>query len=137
METTFENAKVGDKVWSIQCGWGRISEILPGGYPITVEFNPFKCDGFTYCGKFRITDNDQSLFWDEVKIEAPVKPKKKLEQLTITRPYSDMGTEFIVFRELIGGEKYVNVKVNGRQECIINIHQAREITDWLTEFIKQ
>lgn len=78
MTTTFETAKVGDKVWSFEFGWGVIEAIeLHTIYPIKVIFehtDNFYEDQYTHCGKALIAPPNQSLFWDEVKITAPRKP---------------------------------------------------------------
>ena len=75
MTTTFETAKVGDRVWSIERGWGVIQS-LDGGetYPIIVEFQNERSLSYTLGGKRLITHELQTLFWDEVEIEAPQKP---------------------------------------------------------------
>jgi hypothetical protein len=74
--TTFETAKIGDKVFSLIFGWGEIKNInWCNLYPICVRFdsiNGERC--FTSEGFFYKDARIQSLFWDEVTIEAPVKP---------------------------------------------------------------
>ena len=77
-ETTFENSKVGDRVWSIEWGWGNIKEI----YDLELNkkmFVRFKTAGFNYFlnGKW-IEDSNQTLFWDEIKIVPPERPKRKV-----------------------------------------------------------
>jgi hypothetical protein len=79
--TTFEDAKVGDKVYSVTFGWGEIEQINPSdNYSIHVSFDSingeieiFTCEGYFY-------DNVhiQSLFWDEIIFEVPVKRKTKV-----------------------------------------------------------
>ena len=45
---TFENAKIGDKVWDIRLGWGEIIEIgYTILYPITVKFDSI-IDKYTF-----------------------------------------------------------------------------------------
>lgn len=73
--TTFETAKIGDRVWCMRSGWGEIRGIhCARSYPISVyflndEFKEYTADGF-----YDEDDIQQTLFWDEVVIEAPVKP---------------------------------------------------------------
>jgi hypothetical protein len=72
--TTFEDARIGDRVWSPTFGWGKIYETNKNNYyPIQVIFDTtsdsFSIEGF-YCKNKPI----QSLFWDEVSIVAPTKP---------------------------------------------------------------
>ena len=75
--TTFENAKPGDRVWDIRKGWGTINKLNPHDtYSIIVNFDLDKRGEFTYTvkGKSFMSDINQSLFWNEVKIEAPEQP---------------------------------------------------------------
>lgn len=81
METDFRNAKVGDRVWSIAYGWGVVKKT---DYPylefkILVGFQKeiscsYTIDGIGGHGEFR------TLFWDEVKIEPPPRPKRKVKK---------------------------------------------------------
>jgi hypothetical protein len=80
MTTTFENAKVGDKVYSPTSGWGEITYISKSeifhDYPICVRFQNKPGEGyeFTFEGYYYKDVPLQSLFWDEVTINAPSKP---------------------------------------------------------------
>jgi hypothetical protein len=74
--TTFETAKIGDKVFSHTFGWGEVECIDSRSFfPVEVRFyesgvyETFTLKGYCY-------DNlpTQSLFWNEVDIEAPIKP---------------------------------------------------------------
>lgn len=77
--TTFETAKVGDRVWSITKGWGEIIRIDGGyGYPIEVKYDSTGYDTFTFGGYSLKTHVTRSLFWDEIVIDAPVKPMPDL-----------------------------------------------------------
>jgi hypothetical protein len=74
MSTTFETAKVGDRVFSHTFGWGTICVIdRDNNYPIQVLFascsESFTTEGFYYKDK-----PIQCLFWNECTIEAPAKP---------------------------------------------------------------
>jgi hypothetical protein len=74
MSTTFETAKVGDRVFSHTFGWGTVCVIdKDNNYPIQVLFascsESFTTEGFYYKDKFI-----QCLFWNECAIEAPAKP---------------------------------------------------------------
>ena len=75
MTTTFETAKVGDRVWCVKAGWGEILDIdsLPS-YPILVEFSDDEYKTYTAEGFHVLGDVSQTLFWDEVKFKAPTKP---------------------------------------------------------------
>lgn len=76
MTTTFETSKVGDKVWCIHSGWGEIRGTQwTDRYPISVYFTNGEFKTYTVDGHYAVDDITQSLFWDKVVIEAPVKPK--------------------------------------------------------------
>lgn len=80
MTTTFETAKVGDKVWDFYQGWGVVREIgRSARYPIYVNLASGGYKRYTSGGLYDEDDISQSLFWDEVVIEAPVKPMPDLE----------------------------------------------------------
>jgi hypothetical protein len=76
MTTTFENADVGDRVWSYDQGWGTIKSIdLEREYPIHVIFD--NCSHYTFpiSGEFSEYVSRQ-LFWDEIKYEIPTQPPR-------------------------------------------------------------
>ena len=75
MITTFEDAKVGDRVWCVYNGWQTIIKItnFSNTYPIETDKTLYTYDG-------RISANSgRTLFWDEVVITPPEKPLPKLE----------------------------------------------------------
>jgi hypothetical protein len=75
-ETTFENAKVGDRVWSVGMGWGEIVQIEERC--IYVSFGKTSPTiRYTKHGREHI-DVNQTLFWDEIKIVPPLRPKRKV-----------------------------------------------------------
>ncbi len=81
MTTTFENARVGDKVWDFVYGWGEVIELDVSELSDTVVvlFKPF---GYSekrviyYTAGSISFNNPQTLFWDEIKFEAPVQPPR-------------------------------------------------------------
>jgi len=77
----FADAKVGDRVWSIEFGWGRvINTNFDHSFPILVEFEEKKFSvSYTPFGQ-RFLETKQTLFWDEIKFEIPAKPKKKVRK---------------------------------------------------------
>ena len=78
----FKDARVGDKVWSVSQGWGVIVDINKSEYPVVVEFKESGTRRvFTYEGRWVATDPYPSLFWDEVKIVPPPKPKRKVTRV--------------------------------------------------------
>lgn len=99
MTTTFETAKVGDRVWCMMRGWGEVREVREGGYervggstnsyPIDVSFPSGECETYTLGGLYNDDDITQTLFWDKVVIEAPAKPMPDLEVDTKVLVWSD------------------------------------------------
>jgi hypothetical protein len=79
METTFENARVGDRVWSVEYGWGTVESVSKGVYPVVVSFDCGIDVTYTFSGMPR-SSGLQTLFWDEVKIEAPPRPRRKVKR---------------------------------------------------------
>lgn len=79
MTTTFETAKVGDKVWDSRKGWGVVDELRGSSdYPILVDF-VHEYESYTLNGYYFEDDVNPSLFWGEIVIEAPVKPMPVLQ----------------------------------------------------------
>ena len=84
-ETTFENAKVGDRVWSVEFGWGTVKYINNEYQSLFIkvifdendedygliqyELHGLKLDHGLYT-------NRRTLFWDEIKIVPPTRPKR-------------------------------------------------------------
>lgn len=76
----FENVKVGDSLYDVCFGWGRVKAINCLDYSdkahlIEVEFSHMK--KFNYSKKGKNLDlgcTNQTLFWDEVKFEIPEIP---------------------------------------------------------------
>lgn len=87
----FENAKIGDKVWSIRHGWGKIYSIKPENeiYLLKVEFDSYINQNnytvsFTFEGKSFRLDKNPTLYWDELEFDIP-KPPKRLVKKTISK----------------------------------------------------
>lgn len=77
----FREAKVGDRVWSLLNGWGVIIDIAPEcAYPLRVKFKD-DSQYFNLEGKTWDIHYSPTLFWDEVKIEAPPRPKRKVKKV--------------------------------------------------------
>lgn len=83
-ETTFENARVGDRLWSSEYGWGKVIEILDISH-LKVYFD--ECTSLNQDSAFysvlgiRNAGNYRTLFWDEVKFEAPPRPKRMVKKV--------------------------------------------------------
>lgn len=83
-ETTFENAIVGDRVWDFGAGWGKIDSmpLFPEDY-MRVEFHnaiASRYEAYNLNG-VNIYDQKQTLFWDEIKFEAPPRPKRMVKKV--------------------------------------------------------
>jgi hypothetical protein len=79
MSTTFEKAQVGDKVWSVGYGHGEIVIVCNNsGYPLVVKFtNYLNTRSYTLQGQL-LPGELQTLFWQEIKFEAPMQLRMKL-----------------------------------------------------------
>ena len=67
----FENAKIGDRVWSFSNGWGEIIAITNETFPITVKFDNKYLETFTLDGLAHHDNINPTLFWGEIKFTIP------------------------------------------------------------------
>ena len=85
MKNGFRNAKVGDRVWDIMHGWGKIIKKYKDPevpYPIVVsdfENMGVYTEAYNWDGKAFRNHINPILFWDEVQIEPPPKPEVQPE----------------------------------------------------------
>jgi len=93
MTTTFENAKVGDKVWSSVAGWGEIVGVdHESSYGISVELKSYR-NTFTKTGKSFSTNEYRTLFWaerkwaDDTPTQPEAKPDYKLDDPILVKSY--------------------------------------------------
>ena len=76
----FSNAKVGDRVWSVNKGWGVVEDITNSwAFPIRVSYPEDITELYTEDGLIYLNDLHPTLFWDEIVFEVPKKPLPKLE----------------------------------------------------------
>ena len=88
--TTFEDAKVGDRVYHYKYGWSTITNIKKeSDYPIIIDYD----FSFTYEGFADKSDKNRTLFWDEVIITPPEKPLPKLQVDTKVLVWDDPNEE--------------------------------------------
>ena len=72
----------GDRVWCLLRGWGKVIKLEPGFFDsITVLFGEheyaYRSEGLPkLSGVFQQV---RTLYWDEIKITPPPKPKKKVK----------------------------------------------------------
>ena len=94
----FDGIKVGDTVWSVEYGWGKVIELSNEYFEkrIKVSFEDAKAiQSYTYDGiRTLVADGaKQTLFWDEIEIEPPQRPKIELKKdysRLITHKYFSM-----------------------------------------------
>lgn len=76
---SFENAKVGDAVWDLRYGWGKVTDVLDWCCDYRVRAD-FKRDAscYDFNGFDRSSDLTPMLYWSEVEIEAPKRKVKRV-----------------------------------------------------------
>lgn len=120
MTTTFEEVKIGDRVYSLRFGWGTIKNISIDIFYIV--FDNGKADYYKYNGYLidqSITEF-QDLYWDIPEIIAPEKPKQLVKK---TRWYHAQINK--------SGELYFIYPVSGYN----NKEEAKEIANKLIDKI--
>ena len=86
MENDFSGVKVGDKVFHVMHGWGTVVETSFNSFCVTLTDRPdrnymINKIPFWLNGKVNLIDKNSSVFWDEIKIIPPPKPKRKVEKI--------------------------------------------------------
>lgn len=117
MNRTFENAKIGDRVWDFSYGWGNIISVTKGyPFPIGVNFSNGKTFYYKFNGNYNDTDINPRLFWDEIKFEIPEKPfdlESELRKLKIVEFKDDEKNYFLLWdnrEERIGCNFFYNAE---------------------------
>lgn len=78
--SNFTSAKEGDRVWSIQQGWGTIDTIANSGpYSLVVDFDNGASESYDLQGRFVVDDVFSSLFWDVPTFTVPAPPAAPAE----------------------------------------------------------
>jgi hypothetical protein len=81
---TFENANVGDVVFSTNFGWGEITAIDTfHRYPINARFNNNEHGRFTFEGYNNVHTKEQTLFFDAVVIDINTVPVKVINGVEV------------------------------------------------------
>jgi hypothetical protein len=86
--------KVGSQMWAVQLGWVTVTGVNSGCYSIETHTPIFGHAGFTVDGCY-IQDGPRSLFWDEVKIIPPAKPKRIVKK-EVVKYINDAGVKFLL-----------------------------------------
>ena len=80
----FDDAKVGDRVWDYMNGWADIDQISSeNGHPIRVKYSGGGYNWYNFKGERQGCSGSPTLFWSEVKIVAPERPKEHEHSYTI------------------------------------------------------
>lgn len=97
----FDNAKVGDKVFSTVYGWGVIILLsqLDQEFPIIVEFDTGKRKNYRDDGKNFFSEKYPNLYWNEVKLPTEEEDKKPFDLV-----------EFL--RENLSKQEFINERIN-------------------------
>lgn len=97
----FDNAKVGDKVFSTVYGWGVIILVsqLDQEFPIIVEFDTGKRKNYRDDGKNFFSEKYPNLYWNEVKLPTEKEDKKPFDLV-----------EFL--RENLSKQEFINERIN-------------------------
>lgn len=97
----FDNAKVGDKVFSTVYGWGVIILVsqLDQESPIIVEFDTGKRKNYRDDGKNFFSEKYPNLYWNEVKLPTEKEDKKPFDLV-----------EFL--RENLSKQEFINERIN-------------------------
>lgn len=72
----FSTVKVGDKLWSPIFGWGKVRMVDSSFIFIIPDNEKIQTHSFHVKGGSHLIGGPQCLFWDEVEMIPPPKPKK-------------------------------------------------------------
>lgn len=78
----FSNAKIGDRVFSVQFGWGIVEgfhKTIDNHELIKVKFSNRDFEYYFKDGRVNITDVNPTLFWNEVDLPTEVEDVKIVE----------------------------------------------------------
>lgn len=78
MGDDFSDVEIGNRVFHIAYGWGTVGQISTDTFKVT--FINGAEEWFWFDGKSNRTHYNPSVFWDEIKIVSPPKPKRKVEK---------------------------------------------------------
>lgn len=132
----FENAKVGDQVWSIKHGWGIITDIYADThYPITVKYFTKSPSNYTLDGKCNSSDLYPEIYWDVVTFEYPKQPKRpvKKEIIKYAAIYPNTTTFTRLDSDYSVGSLYDNIKAVQSGSCNTGLAIAKVIFEFEVE----
>ena len=110
----FKNVKIGDRLYSVEDGWGIVETIRTSGiYLLTIRFD-YCSESFTLDGKRCILSKNPTLFWDKIKFEIPKRP---LPDLKVDTKVIVWNSEEYVLKEKRYFKEFNN---KGKIVCFIN-----------------
>ena len=87
----FKDAKIGDRLYSVEDGWGIVEAINTSRiYPLTMKFD-FCVKSFTLEGRRYIGSQNPTLFWDKIEFEIPKRPLPDLKVDTPVFVWNEKG----------------------------------------------
>lgn len=131
----FDGIKEGDRVYDLVYGWGMVANISilyeDIGLPISVAFRPKNSIiaptplyySFTMDGKRNHIAN-QTLFWDEVIITPPVRPKQDCIQI-IPETIKGRAVESLKYDNI--GEHWLVKFIDGSEICVKKVEFVNNI----------
>jgi hypothetical protein len=74
----FAGVKVGDRVFHYASGWTTVSIVTPEAFYTAPRRGKSLSGPYTLYGKVKESDPNPVVFWDEVKVTPPERPKRKV-----------------------------------------------------------
>ena len=109
----FKDVKIGDKLYSVEDGWGVLEDITDRDHPLTIQFDSCR-KSFTLDGKRYIDSKNPTLFWDKIEFEIP---KRQLPDLKVDTPVLVWKSGEYVLKEKRHFKEFNN---KGKIVCFIN-----------------
>ena len=107
----FSDAKVGDRAWSFEYGWGTITHVFyEKEYPIIFKSDTNRTCNFRFDGKRDINDINPTLFWNEIKFKITEKLfdlEKELRQLEIKEFVFNTNNYYLVWNNYYDNINYL------------------------------
>ena len=96
--------KVGDALYSVEDGWGTVTDIVDGEYPLCLKFG-LKRATFTLDGKRHTHSKNPILFREKVKVKSPKKLKEPNKHSKSGKQLPDLTLDTAVLVWEVNGEK--------------------------------
>ena len=127
MTTTFENARIGDRVWCMRRGWGTVRKIDGDSlYPLKITYQHAAIGSYTLDGLAHVEDITQTLFWDEVVFKAPSEPVRDLPVDTEVLVWMHPSEKHRRYFSHFNSSRKIHCFVNGKTSWT-----TKQTSDWL------